>query len=76
MPPSILYFPPTHLSPDPATRFTELFAQKPRWSEQEMVPFLNDLVGGEKKGREKMVLRFVRKVKSSGGDYWTARNLW
>lgn len=41
-----------------------------------MTEFINDLVGGEKKKREAMVLKFVRKVKEDGRTLWTARNLW
>lgn len=37
---------------------------------------MDDLVGGEKKKREAMVLKFVRKVKEGEGMVWTARNLW
>lgn len=77
IPPTITYFPISHLSPDPSTRFTELFSIKSRWEESEMVRFLDDLVGGEKKKREAMVLKFVRKVKENDGTMiWTARNLW
>lgn len=45
-----------------------------------MIPFLDDLVAGEKKKRDAMVLKFVRKVKGEGKEagvtWWTARNLW
>ena len=76
-PQEILYYPVSRLSSDPSTRFTELFSQKPRWKEEEMTHFINDLVGGDRKKREAMVLKFVRKVKESdGSNVWTARNLW
>lgn len=42
-----------------------------------MVLFLDDLVGGDKKKRDAMVLKFVRKFKENDGSMsWTARNLW
>lgn len=41
-----------------------------------MTSFINDLVGNDKKKREAMVLKFVRKVKEKDINYWTARNLW
>lgn len=42
-----------------------------------MITFLDDLVGGERKKREAMVLKFVRKVKEPDGrTIWTPRNLW
>lgn len=82
--PTIQYYPPSLLSPDPATRFAELFAVRPKWREVDMVPFLDDLVGGEKKERDKLVMKFVRKVKVDVGvgkakkseTVWSARNLW
>ncbi|ORY63689.1 hypothetical protein BCR35DRAFT_334794 [Leucosporidium creatinivorum] len=43
LPASITYLPPTHLSSDPSTRFTELFSLRPRWKDTEMVLFLDDL---------------------------------
>lgn len=77
LPASITYLTPRHLSPDPSTRFTELFSLRPRWKDTEMVLFLDDLVGGDKKKRDAMVLKFVRKVKENDGTTtWTARNLW
>lgn len=75
-PNTITFFPLSHLSPDPTTRFTELFAIRPRWNADEMVKFVDDLVGGERKKREAMVLKFVRKVKEGERVVWTARNLW
>lgn len=38
--------------------------------------FVDDLVAGEKKKREAMVLKYVRKVKEGGTTTWAARNLW
>ncbi|GAA5990274.1 hypothetical protein JCM10908_005905 [Rhodotorula pacifica] len=73
---TIQYLPPSRLSPDPATRFSELFALQPRWLESEMSLFVDDLTGGDKKKRDALVLKFVRKVKEREVTYWTARNLW
>ncbi|KAI5478006.1 hypothetical protein MNV49_005698 [Pseudohyphozyma bogoriensis] len=76
-PPQITYFPISRLSPDPATRFNELFGVKARWEEADMIRFIDDLVGGEKKKRDGLVLKFVRKVKEADGrTTWAARNLW
>ncbi|KAK4050252.1 Ctf8p and Ctf18p associating protein [Microbotryomycetes sp. JL201] len=78
-PPTITYLPPSRLSADPATRFSELFSVKPKWKDTEMVLFLNDLVNeGDTKKRDALVLKFVRKVKDpkNGSTLWTARNLW
>ena len=44
-----------------------------------MALFLDDLVGGDTKKRDALVLKFVRKVKDpsdGGATLWTARNLW
>ena len=39
-----------------------------------MALFLDDLVGGDKKKRDAMVLKFVRKVKEADGStVWTSR---
>ncbi|KAM0749517.1 hypothetical protein T439DRAFT_357854 [Meredithblackwellia eburnea MCA 4105] len=63
MPPGIKYYPVSRLSPDATVRFDELFGEKDRWEEAEMTLFIDDLVGGDKKKREALVLKFVRKVK-------------
>jgi sister chromatid cohesion protein DCC1 len=73
---SIQYLPSSSLSPDPATRFSELFSLKPRWPEAEMGLFIDDLTAGDKKKRDALVLKFVRKVKEKDETWWTPRNLW
>ncbi|GAA5882581.1 hypothetical protein JCM3774_002730 [Rhodotorula dairenensis] len=73
---TVQYLPPSRLSPDPATRFSELFALQARWPEAEMSLFVDDLTGGDKKKRDALVLKFVRKVKDRDATFWTARNLW
>lgn len=70
------YLPPSRLSPDAATRFSELFALQARWPEAEMALFVDDLTGGDRKKRDALVLKFVRKVKDRDATFWTARNLW
>lgn len=73
-PPTITFLPSARLSSEPATRFDELFSLLPRWKDTEMVLFLDDLVGGDKKKRDAMVLKFVRKVKEpDGSTAWTSR---
>ncbi|GAA6054717.1 hypothetical protein JCM3770_000046 [Rhodotorula araucariae] len=73
---TVQYLPPSSLSPDPAARFAELFSLKSRWLEGEMSLFVDDLTGGDKKKRDALVLKFVRKVKEKDATWWTARNLW
>ncbi|GAA5917553.1 hypothetical protein JCM6882_001730 [Rhodosporidiobolus microsporus] len=73
---TLQYLPPSSLSPDASTRFSELFALKPRWLEADMSLFIDDLTGGDKKKRDALVLKFVRKVKEGSTTWWTARNLW
>ncbi|BGP17897.1 Ctf8p and Ctf18p associating protein [Rhodosporidiobolus nylandii] len=73
---TLQYLPPSSLSPDPPARFAELFALKPRWLEQDMGLFIDDLTGGDKKKRDALVLKFVRKVKEGTVTWWTPRNLW
>ena len=38
--------------------------------------YIDDLTGGDKKKRDALVLKFVRKVKDKDSTWWTARNLW
>lgn len=73
---SIQYLPSSSLSSDPATRFSELFSLKSRWPEAEMGLFIDDLTAGDKKKRDALVLKFVRKVKEKDETFWTPRNLW
>ncbi|GAA5833119.1 hypothetical protein JCM11251_006521 [Rhodosporidiobolus azoricus] len=73
---TLQYLPSSSLSPDPPQRFSELFALKPRWLEADMSLFIDDLTGGDKKKRDALVLKFVRKVKEGSVTWWTARNLW
>lgn len=73
---TVQYLPPSSLSPDPAARFAELFSLKPRWLEADMSLYIDDLTGGDKKKRDALVLKFVRKVKDKDTTWWTARNLW
>lgn len=73
---TIQYLPPSRLSADPAARFAELFTLQPRWLESEMMLFIDDLTGGDKKKRDALVLKFVRKVREKEVVFWTARNLW
>ncbi|GAA6007138.1 Dcc1p [Rhodotorula paludigena] len=73
---TIQYLPPSSLSPDPAARFAELFSLKSRWLEADMSLFIDDLTGGDKKKRDALVLKFVRKVRERETTWWTPRNLW
>ncbi|GAA5954649.1 hypothetical protein JCM3765_003842 [Sporobolomyces pararoseus] len=73
---TIQYLPSSSLSSDPATRFSELFSLKSRWPEAEMGLFIDDLTAGDKKKRDALVLKFVRKVKEKDETFWTPRNLW
>ncbi|GAA5912422.1 hypothetical protein JCM8208_005165 [Rhodotorula glutinis] len=73
---TVQYLPPSSLSPDPAARFAELFSLKPKWLEADMSLYIDDLTGGDKKKRDALVLKFVRKVKDKDSTWWTARNLW
>ncbi|GAA6026167.1 hypothetical protein JCM11491_006597 [Sporobolomyces phaffii] len=73
----IQYLPASSLSPDPATRFAELFSLNARWPEAELSRFIDDLTAGDKKKRDALVLKFVRKVKDKQDEtWWTPRNLW
>lgn len=42
---SISYFPEPELSPDPKTRFAQLFTARPKWTLAELAPFIDSLCG-------------------------------
>lgn len=70
---SLLYFPASELSTDPATRFADLFLTRPRWSSDDITPFLVDLAIS-KKDRDKLLLKYARAIKNGdAGTFYTAR---
>ncbi|KAI7898757.1 uncharacterized protein BX663DRAFT_229638 [Cokeromyces recurvatus] len=55
----VQYFPISELSTDPPQRFAALFAEKPLWRSEEIIPFLKDLAP-EKKDQDHLLLKFAR----------------
>lgn len=60
------------LSRDPSTRFSELFSERAKWKSDDMKPFLDGLAVDDK-GRDKLVLKFVRKMRDADGEIWAKR---
>lgn len=60
---TIVPFPASELSPDPATRMRQLFAIREKWKEGDLKPFLLSLAGGEGKKVDALVLKYCRKIK-------------
>ncbi|WVQ73401.1 hypothetical protein IAR50_002973 [Cryptococcus sp. DSM 104548] len=72
--PLLTYFPLSSLPLQPAPRFSELFLTRTRWRPDEMTPFLKGLTReGDKKERDKLVVKFVRVVKEKDGIWWYPR---
>ncbi|ODN73982.1 hypothetical protein L202_07476 [Cryptococcus amylolentus CBS 6039] len=72
--PLLTYFPISSLPLQPAPRFSELFLTRTRWRPDEMTPFLKGLTrDGDKKERDKLVVKFVRVVKERDGVWWYPR---
>lgn len=65
----ITYFPVNELPTDPAQRFARLFTEKKRWTEQEIVPYLEDLAPDAKK-RDALLLKYTRTQRDHGTLYY------
>ncbi|KAK4685625.1 sister chromatid cohesion protein DCC1, partial [Tremellales sp. Uapishka_1] len=69
--PILTPFPSSTLPLHPPTRFADLFLTRPRWRPEDMSPFLKGLTrDGDQKGRDKLVVKFVRVVKEKDGGIW------
>ncbi|KAF8351391.1 hypothetical protein F5887DRAFT_1194907 [Amanita rubescens] len=68
----LTYFPASELPPEPAARFTDLFLARPRWTEEDISPFLADIAVNVKE-RDKLLLKYCRTVTDSGSILYTAR---
>ncbi|KZT40801.1 hypothetical protein SISSUDRAFT_982864, partial [Sistotremastrum suecicum HHB10207 ss-3] len=66
------FFPSSELPADPATRFADLFLTRPRWSAEDIVPFLKS-IAVDAKERDKLLLKFARPVTENGTVWYTAR---
>lgn len=58
------------LSADVKTRFKELFQQAPRWSKEDLVPYLHDLVSPSCTA-DQLLLKHTRLVRQPGSDVKT-----
>ena len=68
----LTYFPASALPVDPVARFADLFLVRPRWKEDEILPFLND-IAIDKKDRDKLLLKYCRATAEAGSVWYTAR---
>lgn len=66
------FFPSTALPADPAARFADLFLTRPRWSAEDIVPFLKS-IAVDTKERDKLLLKYGRPVTENGTVWYTAR---
>jgi sister chromatid cohesion protein DCC1 len=71
---TITYFPLHALPLHAPTRFADLFLTRQRWRPEDMTPFLRGLTrDGDKKERDKLIVKFVRVVKDKDGVWWHPR---
>lgn len=68
----LTYFPASELPPEPAARFADLFLARPRWTGEDISPFLADIAVNAKE-RDKLLLKYCRAVTDSGSIWFTAR---
>jgi sister chromatid cohesion protein DCC1 len=68
----IQYFPVSELSTDPPQRFSALFAEKPLWTSDEIIPFLVDLAP-KKKEQELLLLKYARTHKTANRIQYGSR---
>ena len=69
---NVKYFPASSLPVDPVARFAELFLTCPRWSADEIAPFLFDIAVNSKE-RDKLLLKYCRAISNAQGVVYTAR---
>lgn len=69
---NLKYFPASSLPVDPVARFAELFLTCPRWSADDIAPFLIDIAVNSKE-RDKLLLKYCRAVSNAQGVMYTAR---
>lgn len=68
----LTYFPASALPAEPAARFADLFLARPRWTGDDISPFLADIAVNTKE-RDKLLLKYCRTVTDSGSIWYMAR---
>lgn len=68
----LTYLPASALPAEPAARFTDLFLARPRWTGEDISPFLADIAVNAKE-RDKLLLKYCRTVTESGSIWYMAR---
>lgn len=68
----LTYLPASTLPAEPAARFANLFLARPRWTGEDISPFLEDIAVNAKE-RDKLLLKYCRTVTDSGSIWYMAR---
>lgn len=63
------YFAASELPSEPKARFTDLFLTRARWHQDDIIPFIEGITV-DKKDRDRMLLKFTRSTKDTGGTIW------
>jgi sister chromatid cohesion protein DCC1 len=70
---TVTYFSRSNLSTDPLSRFNELFLTRPKWTEDDIVAFIED-IAVDKKDCDRLLLKFARRAAGADGKvYYSSR---
>ncbi|KAI8844145.1 hypothetical protein BC829DRAFT_400456 [Chytridium lagenaria] len=70
---NIIYFPKTSLPMNPKDRLEQMFEQKRKWTEEEMMPYVDDLGKGNRADLEVVLLKHSRTFKVGGMTYYASK---
>lgn len=66
---AITFFPSSELPIAPADRLADLFLTRPRWSADDITPFLDDCVTDAKE-RDRILMKYARVTTDADGKIW------
>lgn len=66
---TVTYFSRSNLSTDPLSRFNELFLTRPKWTEDDIVAFIED-IAVDKKDCDRLLLKFARRAAGADGKVY------
>ena len=75
----IRYFPKSSLEMDVKARFQQLFLVKKKWTREDIIPYIEDLVdpvtphGAKQKKLDALLLKHTRSTKESGQPVYSSR---
>jgi sister chromatid cohesion protein DCC1 len=66
---SLRYFSAISLPTDPVARFGDLFLTRPRWRQEDIIPFIEGITV-DSKDRDRLLIKFTRSTKDKDGTVW------